>query len=98
MRKIPFVLMAVMAVFLAASHLHADTLAITNFTRSGTNTALQFQPVPSAVSYAIFSATNLNSSFAINTNFSLVPYGGPEIIIDNTSAIVVGPNWSTGTS
>ncbi len=70
---------------------------VTTFNRRGTQTSLRFQPLEGIDSYSIWSASNLNSSFTLNTNFAFLPTGQPEIIIDNTSATIAG-SWSTGTT
>lgn len=75
----------------------ADTLAITNVTRSGQQTGVQFPLLPATKSYTFLSTTNLSQPFATNYSFSLTPFGQPEYVIDNVSATVVG-TWSTGTT
>ena len=72
-------------------------IAITSFNRAGTNTTMQFQPVAGIDSYGIYSSSNLNSGFTLNTNFALLPTGQPEYVIDNTGATYSG-TWSTSSS
>ena len=73
-------------------------LVIEDFQKRGNQAAITFPFSSGVKAYTFLSTTNLNSPWLTNNGFALVPYGQPEFIIDNTSALVVGGTWATGTS
>ena len=70
---------------------------VTTFNRLGSQTTLRFQAMDGIDSYTIWSASNLNSSFTLNTNFSLKPVGQPEFVVDNPTATISG-SWTLTSS
>ncbi|MDB6025964.1 MAG: D-alanyl-D-alanine carboxypeptidase precursor, partial [Verrucomicrobiales bacterium] len=97
--KIRFLSLVALAGWLALQiTARADSpLAVTAFSRTGTNTSMRFDPLPGIDAYTIFSSSNLSSAFTPNTNFSWVPTGQPEYVVDNPAAAVSG-TWTTSSS
>jgi uncharacterized protein (DUF1800 family) len=94
MKRSLLALTALATVVTFFSDLRADVpVTINSISRVGTNTTMRFDPLPGIDAYTIYSSSNLNSGFTPNTNFSWLPSGQPEVVVDNTGATVVG-SWS----